>query len=45
VKGQPNYTLYHRDIFLDPIRQQPVFTQFMPDLKARWEAYQREFGS
>jgi serine/threonine-protein kinase len=44
-QGFPNYTLFQRDTFLDPIRQQPAFLQFMSELKTRWEGYQRELGS
>lgn len=43
--GMPNYTLFSRDPHLDRIRNAPAFRQFMNQLKPRWEALQREFGS
>ena len=41
--GMPNYLLFSRDPFLDRIRKDPAFIQFMAELKPRWEGYQREF--
>jgi len=41
--GMPNYPLFARDRYLDRIRQEPVFVQFMNELKPRWEGYRREF--
>ena len=41
--GMPNYTLFARDTHLDQIRKEPAFIQFMNELKARREGYQREF--
>ena len=43
--GMPNYPLFVRDPFLDRIRKSPAFIRLISDLKIRWEAYQREFGS
>lgn len=43
-EGFPCYTLFARDSFLDPIRKDPAFIQFMAEMKARWEGYRREFG-
>jgi TolB-like protein len=43
-EGFPCYTLFARDSFLDPIRKDPAFIQFMTEMKTRWEGYQREFG-
>jgi serine/threonine protein kinase/tetratricopeptide (TPR) repeat protein len=41
--GLPNYLLFSRDPHLDRIRRDPVFVQFMAELKMRWESYRREF--
>ncbi|CAN5707872.1 hypothetical protein BH20ACI3_BH20ACI3_03260 [soil metagenome] len=43
-EGFPCYTLFARDSFLDPIRKDPAFIQFMTEMKIRWEGYRREFG-
>jgi len=43
-EGFPSYPLFARDSFLDPIRKDPAFMQFMAEMKTRWEGYQREFG-
>ncbi|MCA1849595.1 MAG: tetratricopeptide repeat protein, partial [Acidobacteria bacterium] len=43
-EGFPCYPLFARDPFLDRIREDPAFIQFMAEMKARWEGYQREFG-
>ncbi len=43
-EGFPCYPLFARDPFLDPIREDPAFKQFMAEMKSRWEDYQREFG-
>jgi TolB-like protein len=43
-EGFPCYTLFARDPFLDPIRKDPAFIQFMTEIKTRWEGYRREFG-
>jgi hypothetical protein len=32
-----SYTLFARDSFLDPIRKDPAFIQFMTVMKTRWE--------
>jgi TolB-like protein/Tfp pilus assembly protein PilF len=44
VEGFPCHPLFARDPFLDPIRKDPGFIQFMAEMKERWEAYHREFG-
>ena len=44
AEGFPCYPLFARDPFLDPIRKDPAFIQFMAEMKTRWEGYQREFG-
>ena len=44
AEGFPCYPLFARDLFLDPIRTDPAFLQFMAEMKTRWESYQREFG-
>jgi hypothetical protein len=43
-EGFPCYPLFERDSFLDPIRKDPAFIQFMAEMKTRWEGYRREFG-
>jgi len=43
-EGFPCYPLFARDSFLDPIRKDPAFIQFMTEMKTRWEGYGREFG-
>ncbi len=43
-EGFPCYPLFVRDSFLDPIRKDPAFLQFMAEMKTRWERYQRELG-
>lgn len=42
--GYPDYPLFARDRFLDPIRRSDVFERFMAQLEARWQADRREFG-
>ena len=44
AEGFPCYTLFARDPFLDPIRKDQAFVQFMAEMKTRWEGYQSEFG-
>jgi tetratricopeptide (TPR) repeat protein len=41
--GLPNYLLFSRDPHLDLIRRDPVFVQFMAELKMHWERCRREF--
>ncbi len=43
-EGFPCYPLFVRDRFLDPIRKDRGFVEFMEEMKARWENYQLEFG-
>lgn len=42
--GFPNYTLFLRDPFLDPIRDDPEFVRFMAEMRERRDRYRREFG-
>jgi eukaryotic-like serine/threonine-protein kinase len=41
--GMPNYPLFVRDPQLDRIRKEPVFINFMVELKPRWESYRSQF--
>ena len=43
-EGFPCYPLFARDSMPDRIRKEPTFIEFMAEMKARWEGYQREFG-
>jgi DNA-binding winged helix-turn-helix (wHTH) protein/TolB-like protein len=43
-EGFPEYPLFLRDSFLDPIRKDPAFIQFMAEMKAQNERYKREFA-
>ena len=43
-EGFPCYPLFARDTFLDSIRQDPSFLQFIDEQKQRWEGYKRVFG-
>ena len=45
AEGFPHYPLFARDSFLDPIRDDPSFKQFLGEMKERWEGYVREVGS
>ena len=45
AEGFPHYPLFARDTFLDPIRDDPAFKQFLAEMKQRWEGYVREFDS
>lgn len=42
--GFPNYPLFERDPYLDRIRQDPQFVQFMADLKSKYESVKQEFA-
>jgi eukaryotic-like serine/threonine-protein kinase len=42
--GFPCYPLFERDAYLNRIRQAPEFIQFLAEMKAQNERYQREFG-
>ena len=42
-EGFPCYTLIARDSFLDPIRRDRAFVQFLTEMRSRWEGYRREF--
>ena len=41
--GMPNYPLFVRDTYLDRIRKEPAFINFMAELKPRWEGYRSQF--
>ncbi|MFN7930361.1 MAG: tetratricopeptide repeat protein [Blastocatellia bacterium] len=41
-EGFPNYLAFLHDPYLDTIRQQPNFKQFLAEVKARWETSQQE---
>jgi tetratricopeptide (TPR) repeat protein len=43
--GMPNYPLFARDPHLNRIRKEPAFTQFMSELKTRWEGFKHQFES
>ncbi len=45
AEGFPHYPLLSRDTFLDPIRDDPSFKQFLEQMKERWEGYLRKFGT
>ena len=44
TEGFSHYPLFVRDPFLDPIREDAGFKQFLSEIKTRWEGYKREFG-
>ena len=44
-KGLPMLPLFTRHSFLDPIRKDPAFIQFMTEMKTRLQEYRREFRS
>jgi hypothetical protein len=39
--GMPNYLAFSKDTCFEPIRQTPVFTKFMSELKPIWEGNER----
>ena len=43
-EGFPHYPLFERDPFLDPIREDPSFKDFMAEMKRRWEGYKSAVG-
>jgi DNA-binding winged helix-turn-helix (wHTH) protein/TolB-like protein len=43
-EGFPCYPLFQRDSFLDGIRKDSAFVQFLAEMKTRWEYYQRELA-
>jgi TolB-like protein/DNA-binding winged helix-turn-helix (wHTH) protein/Tfp pilus assembly protein PilF len=43
-EGFPCYPLFARDPYLNSIRNDPAFVQFIAEMKARWEGYRRELG-
>ena len=44
-EGFPCYPLFARDPFLDRIRSDSAFAQFMTEMKTRWENYRSEFAN
>jgi TolB-like protein/DNA-binding winged helix-turn-helix (wHTH) protein/Flp pilus assembly protein TadD len=44
TEGFPSYPLFARDPFLDSLREDPAFTQFLTEMKLRWEGYKRNVG-
>jgi len=42
-RGNPSYTLFARDPFLDKIRQSPEFIELMAELKLEYDKYRSEF--
>ena len=42
--GFPSYTLFQRDRFLDPIRKTPEFSEFMEQMRTRFEHYRTAFA-
>ncbi|HUR97268.1 MAG TPA: hypothetical protein VMZ26_04290, partial [Pyrinomonadaceae bacterium] len=42
--GFPEYLLFEREHYLDPIRRSPEFVQFMTEMKAEHERLEREFA-
>ena len=45
AEGFPHYPLLARDAFLDPIRNDPSFKQFLEQMKERWQGYRRQFDA
>ena len=43
-EGFPCYPLFARDPYLNSIRNDPAFIQFITEMKERWEGYRRELG-
>jgi TolB-like protein/DNA-binding winged helix-turn-helix (wHTH) protein/Tfp pilus assembly protein PilF len=43
-EGFPCYPLFARDSFLDRIREDTAFKQFMAELHSQWQNYENEFG-
>jgi len=41
--GNPSYTLFARDPFLDKIRRSPEFIEFMAGLRLEYDKYRNEF--
>lgn len=44
AEGFPHYPLFARDPFLNPIREDSAFKQFMEEMKVKWEDYKKAFG-
>lgn len=38
--GFPQYQLFRRDPYLDPIRNDPRFNTWLDDIRVRWQKYQ-----
>jgi len=43
-EGFPCYPLFARDPFLDLIREDAAFKQFLTELQSQWRNYENEFG-
>ncbi len=43
-EGFPCYPLFARDPFLDLIREDAAFKQFLIELQSQWQNYENEFG-
>jgi DNA-binding winged helix-turn-helix (wHTH) protein/TolB-like protein len=43
-EGFPHYPLLVRDPFLNPIREDAGFKEFLSEMKTKWEAYKRSSG-
>lgn len=43
-RGNPSYSMFARDPFLDKIRQSPEFIEFMAELKIEYDEYRNEFN-
>ncbi|HQR35920.1 MAG TPA: protein kinase [Blastocatellia bacterium] len=44
-EGLPNYPAFSKDPYLESLRQEPAFIQFLEELRTRWESAKREFGA
>ena len=42
--GFPQYPLFQRDRYLDPLRNDPAFRKWLDGIRVQWEHYQRVFG-
>jgi DNA-binding winged helix-turn-helix (wHTH) protein/TolB-like protein len=43
-QGYTHYPFFARDPFLDPIRKDTAFKEFLEEQRQRWEGYKREFS-
>jgi TolB-like protein len=42
--GFPQYPLFRRDAYLNPIRNNPAFVAWLAEVRSRWETYRRNYG-